>query len=377
MKKRKRSGSARLLAADAKSQARPTQAQLAEHLGVSQATICRVFSGSNVVSKELRARVNRAIEDFGYTPNLYARGLASKRTRTIGIMAVTTTVPAHLIRLSALTSRLIGAGWSVVNALTDGRVETEQEALAQFEGRMVEGLVCLHRHHVSDALLRDRFAARGKPVVAFSCDPVPGIHTFGVDLAGGICRVVEALVERGHRRLGLVMMGSGSPEMLQREQGFRTAMAAAGLTVHEPWVIKQPLASTDRSSDAASTPLPNLDTDSDYDLGLLATRKILDQEDRPTALVCASDCMAIGALLALRERGLRVPDDMAVTGYDGLDQARFCDPPLTTVAVDYAAMGRQAADLLIAQLDDHQDTPATHRLTPGRFIPRESTRSFV
>ncbi len=354
--------------------ARPTQAELARHLGVSQATLSRVFSGQGPVSKKLRDRVNTAIVDFGYKPNLYARGLVSRKTRTIGVLATATTVPAHLIRLTALTSRLIGSGWTVINALTDGRAETEQDALDGLEGRMIEGLICLHRHHVSDAVLTERFGARGVPVVVYSCELIPGIDTLAAEIAGGIRDVVAHLVERGHRRLGLILMASSSPEMQRREIGFREAMARAGLEVHEPWVVRQRM---DRSSGAAAAGLPNLDSVSDYDLGQLATRRLLAQDRRPTALVCASDCMAIGALHALREAGLRVPEDMAVTGYDGLDQSRFSSPPLTTVEIDYTGLGRAAAERLLARIEDDDPTPPTHTTVPGRFVARRSSDALL
>ncbi|QDU71480.1 LacI family DNA-binding transcriptional regulator [Mucisphaera calidilacus] len=359
----------------------PTQAQLAKHLGVSQATVCRVLNSHKSVSPELRERVAKAIEDLEYTPNLYARSLVSQQSSTIGVLLTSTSLTVHLLRLTALTSRLMEEGWLVVNALTDGTSRTEEVGLREFEGRMIDGLVCIHRHHVPDEVLIKRFVNRGRPVIVYSQDPIPRIRTIANDSATGMRTSVAHLVELGHRRIALLTTDSESPEMLQRIHGYQQGMQEHGLTVAPDAILRVPwqgVSSPDDADGYQDAEESTIYANSEYDLGQLGGSLILDQwsrEDRPTAVVCATDSLAIGAMHRIREAGLRVPRDLSFTGFNGLSDSRFCDPPLTTMEVDYPGLGRRGADLLLSDLANGGPDPdeVLHERVAGRFIVRAST----
>lgn len=363
----------------------PTQIELARHLGVSQTTVCRVLNGHPSVAPDMRERVSAAIEELGYTPNLYARSLVSQSSATIGVLLTSTSVPTHLLRLTALTSRLMEEGWLVVNALTDGTAETETVGLNEFEGRMVDGLVCIQRQHVPDEMLYRRFVDRGRPVVVYSQDPIPRIRTIANEISGGIDDAVTHLAELGHRRIVLLTTESRSAEMHQRDIGFLRGMKRFGLPATEDQIIRMSIRADRRAGltppDSHEFPAGTEGRDrpqNDFDAGYLGAAEIFErwtESQRPTALVCATDGLAIGAMRLLRLRGVRVPTQMSVTGFNGLDDTRYCDPPLTTTEVDYPALGRLGADLLLRDLASGRTPEAheSHHRVVGHFRVRQST----
>ena len=345
--------------------------EVARRLGISQATVSRVVKNPEAVSPEMRERVRAALDEANYVPNLMARGLVSQSSRTIGVLTTATTSPSTMIRVTALTARLMDAGWLVIQALSDGSDDAETRALEEFRGRMVDGLVGIHRPHLVEMDLVDGFREEGKPVVVLSNEPVRGVDTVAHDVAGGIEQAVAHLAELGHRSVGLLRMASDSPEMAERETGFRAGMLRQGLPIREKWIVREaPVGGPRRWA-----PLPEAAdaADSDYDLGFRAAERLLAGGDWPTAVVCSSDRLAIGAMRAFRRAGLRIPRDVAVTGFDGLDEARFAEPPLTTIESHDAAIGWAAADLLLARLTGTASRTALHERVPSRLIAREST----
>jgi LacI family transcriptional regulator len=303
---------------------------VAREAGVSVATVSRVFNRSDAVTAGLRARVLAAAERLGYVAYGAARALASGRSRAIGAIVPTLDNPVFAVCIDALQQRLDAHGFAllVASAGYDAARETREVRLLLERG--IDGLMLVGAEHPDAvwALLRRRGPAV-PAVVTWTSDasatPVPCI---GFDNGAAARRLVDHLLELGHRRIAMVAgPTAGNDRAAARVGGVRAALAAAGLTLAGPYLCERPYTVPD---------------------GHAAARALLSLPDPPTAIVCGNDHLALGALAGARALGLAVPRDLSITGFDDLDFAAYAEPPLTTVRVPAAQMGQRAAEHLIA-----------------------------
>lgn len=306
-----------------------TLRELARHLNLSITTVSRALAGYDDVSEATRARVREAAERLGYQPNPLGQRLRSGRTEAIGL--VIPAAPGHMsdpffLELAAsLGDRLREHGLDLVlTSAAPGPQEMERYRYL-VEGRRVDGVVVARtrRHDERIAYL----AKKGVPFVCHGRSETPAVFPYiDVDGEHGFRIAAEHLIRLGHRRIGLV----NSPEELNfthhRVSGYRQALEAAGI----PW-------------DTSLIEYGDLTEESGY----RAAKRLLSLEEPPTALLCANDWMAIGAMHAVREGGMWPGKDVSVVGYDDLPVARFTDPPLTTLRQPIRASGARLADMLV------------------------------
>lgn len=301
--------------------------------GVSQSTVSLVVNGHpGRVGAATRARVLAAIEKLGFRPNLTARGLRLSSTGTIGLV---TDLIASSPFAGPIVSGAQALAWShdqlllVVN--TDGDEDLKVAAVQALLDRRVDGLL-----YAAMAWQEVRLPATFRTVPsllvnAWSADGHPAVVPAEVE--GGRL-AARAVLEAGHRRIALVGGLASSAAAVEREQGFRECLAAAGIAPVEAWISGGPW---------------------DIESGYRRATALLDRAggpgDRPTAVVCGNDLVAVGVITACRDAGLRVPDDVSVVGYD--DQpilaAQF-RPGLTTVSIPHDALGRAAVSALMTSL---------------------------
>lgn len=331
------------------SDANVTIEQVARRAGVSRSTVSRVVNGGDRVSPEALEAVRRAIAELRYVPNRAARTLASKQTRAIALV-----VPED-------TSRVFGDPFfaAIVAGISAGLADSDHilnliiasddpgsKATSYLEAGGVDGAIIVS-HHLSDTYI-DRIA-RAVPVVFGGRPLVVGDDDFYVDVdnvAGG--RVAtQHLVSRGARRIGTISGPLDMPAGVDRLEGFRAALAEAGLT-------EGPIEEGDFSLQS----------------GADAARRLVEAGDVPEALFVASDLMARGAIGVLRERGLRVPDDVAVIGFDDSPVATSMRPELTTVRQPSRDQGEAMTGVLLARLRGEEPTRAT--ILPTELVVRES-----
>lgn len=307
-----------------------TMHDVARVAGVSTTTVSHVLNGTRRVNAETRERVEQAIEQTGYRANRLARSLASGRTRTVGLCISAVTNPyfgnlAHSIELN-----LAAAGYTLV--LGDGHddVEVEQRAVRSLLDYRVDGLL-LAPTRDSRTTTIPRIAETGTPLVLIDrfldvdCDQVA---SEGFRPA---YEITEHLVELGHRRIA-VLTGVGSASSTQeRLDGFTAALEAHGIEL-DPRLV----------ADGASN----------TDVAHQALLRVLDLDERPTALVTLNNSMTIGAMRAVRDRGVRVPDDLALVCFDDFEWADLFQPRLTAVAQDIDEMGRSAVELLLSRIEN-------------------------
>ena len=320
---------------------------VARQANVSVATVSRVFSGANVVREETSKRIRDVATRLRYTPHSAARSLITRKTHTLGVL-----LPdlygeffSEVIRGIDLAARQSGYH-ILVSRSYEGRREIE-EAMRAMRGR-VDGVLLMSPDIDADSLSN---VPSNLPVVLL-CSPTRGSRTDSVTIQNcrGARQMVNHLIALGHRRIAIIKGATGNYDAAERLRGYRAALRDAGLT-----------------------PVRALERDGDFTEagGYTAARELLALSPRPTALFAANDSMAIGALSALRESGIRVPQDMAVAGFDDIPLARYMDPPLSSVKVPISNLGARAVEILlhgVAQKNSHQ--PRRERVATELVIRR-------
>ncbi len=321
---------------------------VARRAGVSSRTVTNVLNDYKWVSEETRARVRRAIDELDFVPNPVARNLRLGRTGLLAL-AVPNLIASYFAELSeALVDAATQRGFGVVIELTKADPGEERRLLeARTRSRLSDGLI-FSPLGLSPAELHEIKCAI--PVVMLG-ERVPGdFDHVGVDNVQAATDAVEHLIAIGRRRIAAIGQDNGTG--IYRTEGYRRAFEHAGMAYDESLV--------------AAT--------SNYFLndGSAAMARLLDQGVVPDAVFCCNDTLAIGTLRTLFERGLRVPADIAVVGFDDVDDGRYAIPSLTTIAPDKAGLARMSIDRLVRRMDG-DTSPATDFVVPHQLIVREST----
>ncbi|HEU6450426.1 MAG TPA: LacI family DNA-binding transcriptional regulator [Gemmatimonadaceae bacterium] len=327
---------------------------VAREAGVSVATISRVVNGSASVKEETRRHVLDVAARLGYSPHGAARSLITSRTNTIGAL-----LPDLHGEFFSEVIRSIdhAAHHGGFHLLLSSSHDGEREIMTSFRamrGR-VDGLIVMSPD--LDARTAVHSFPDGFPVVLLNCPADrAGYDSIVIANYEGARAAVNHLLELGHRRIAMITGRERNHDAAERLRGFRDAMGAGGVT-----------------GDAAV----ELSGDFAEESGYRATRELLGERERPTAIFAANDSMAIGAISALREAGVRVPEDVAVVGFDDIPMARYMNPPLTTVHVDISALGTLATDRLLEQIHEEPHGAREHRqeVVPATLIVRGSSGS--
>jgi DNA-binding LacI/PurR family transcriptional regulator len=318
--------------------------------GVSVKTVSNVVNGYAFVKDENRRRVEQAILATGYRPNLGARNLRRGRTGFVALMVPELGIP-YFGELAALViTAAQERDWNVLIEQTQGTREREQSTLASLGPHLIDGAIVS-----PEALEADDFAAfaPGVPMVLLGehAVEVPIDHV-AIDNVGAARLAVEHLIGLGRRRIAAIGQNPRRGTAALRLNGYRDALVAAGIPVSGDLIA--PVAQYHRRDGAA------------------AMHALLDGAEPPDAVFCFNDLLAIGALRAAADRGLSVPGDVAVVGFDGTEESRFTRPSLTTISPDKEAIARTAIELLArrtaAAEADFEDVQ-----TPFTLQVREST----
>ncbi|WP_030451142.1 LacI family DNA-binding transcriptional regulator [Herbidospora cretacea] len=324
---------------------RPTLEKVAARAGVSRATVSRVVNGSTTVAEHIRVAVQRAVEELGYVPNQAARSLVTQRADSIALVfseppvRVFSDDPTFAGIIRGVSTEADAADKQVVLMLAGSSRGHERVERYTTSGH-VDGVIVASMHGADP--LPAALARRGIPVVC-SGRPLTGssLPYVDIDNVGGAESAVRHLLESGRRRIATI---AGPPDMvagIDRLTGYRNALRDSGR----------------RSIIAIG--------DFTRDSGFESMTQLLEDDPGLDAVFAASDMMALGALQALRRAGRRVPDDVAVIGYDDVPAAPFADPPLTTIRQPTMRMGRELARLLL-----NPGEPSV--ILPTELVVRES-----
>ncbi len=324
---------------------RPSIYDVAREAGVSHMTVSRVLNGHPNIRESTRERVLKAIEEMNYTRSSIARALATRRAMRIGVLVDGPVQYGPNSTLRALESAARDVGYAIsAFSISDDEESSIDTGVVDLVTQGVDALcVIAPRASSLDNLRRQ---ATGLPTIVIKAEPDAVWHTVAVDQRAGATLAVTHLIDLGHRRIMHVSGPLDWYDATEREQGWRDALTAAGLP------IRPPVAG---------------DWTSDYGFELASS---YDFED-VTAVFAGNDQMALGLVHGLAQRGLRVPEDISVVGFDDLPDARHFLPPLTTVRQDFDALGELALRAIIAAIEDDEDAPQ-HDMIEPRLIVRSS-----
>lgn len=335
------------------SEGAPTIKDVAERAGVSVTTVTNVLYGrGGRFSEETRVRVLQAVEELGYRPNQVARSLVRRRSHTIGVVVehfrgALLGNPYYSTLLDGILAEAVQSGYQL-KIIALERPDPHHARLSTEDGS-IDGAILAAPLAQSPLL---QWAERSHtPCVVAGCSP-PDLRASCVDVddEGAVYAAVRWLVELGHRRIAFIAGPSNYWSAQQRERGYLRALHEAGITPTSHWVRRG-----------------NYSTLS----GRLAMERLLQVRPAFSAVVCCNDWMALGALEVLRRRGVMVPEDLSVLGFDDVEAAAIASPPLTTIRQPVREIGIAAARLLIQQIESGQ--LSTERVIfPGELVQRDS-----
>jgi len=328
-----------------------TYKDLQEHTGLSLSTISKYFNGLPLRESN-RLAVAAAATELGYRVNTLARNLRTQRSRTVGVLLPVLDNHFHLSIIAGVEASLAGSGVGVVVSASRGAHGRPGEAVDALADRMVDGIIAVPSPH--DAAALTQVSARDLPVVlidrlvdGLDCDAVV------LDNADAARQAVRHLVDHGHRRVAAV---AGPPEiwsLQSRSDGFSEALRHHDLEIGPATVQSGPMT---------------------VESGLASMRNLLAEPERPTAVVCLNYELTVGALIAVNESGLRIPEDISFVGFDSLELSQVMKPRLSMVVQPTHEIAVRAADLMRRRLEprpDDQPEPEPHRrvVLPAELVP--------
>jgi LacI family transcriptional regulator len=347
-----------------------TQHEIVRQLGISRGTLHRILIGSPLVKPATRERVLRELEKLHYVPNAIARGLKMRRTNTLGIVGPAAIKMANIDKVNALYLTSRARGYSVMFGYSNGSLEEDARCIRELRARMVDGFITLGRGLPQSVPQYLSLQEAGIPFVTLY--PMPGLlaDCVYVDTRRAYGELTRHLINLGHTKIGLLLDASSSQYSVNRELGFRDAMTSAGLPVVDDWIIHvTPDGSSEMNGENEDDQIWHI---SDYQYGFWGASLILAKRQRPTALVCFSDEFAIGVLRAADLAGIRVPEELALVGYDDKDSAKFARVPLTTMHQPDNEVGAEAVSLLIDRIDGKIPPEPVIRPLEAKLVIRDS-----
>ena len=335
---------------------RPTMSDVAERAGVSKATVSLVLSGREEasaikISQRTREKVMAAAEELGYSINVIARSMSAQRTHTLGLVTYDFVEYGPAVILAAAQDAARAHDYFLMVSSIERDVDAIYDHVRRLDGWRVDGIfIAVTAVGDWDRQLFQRLQLHVPVVCLEGAALAPNVNSVGVDNVRGGELAAEHLLALGHRRIGLIAGPRRWLAAQHREQGWRRALLRGGVAPLEGAVVE------------GDWTTPG---------GYQAAARLLERGLGLTAIVAHNDHMALGAIRALRERGLRVPEDVSVVGYDDIPAAAYLDPPLTTVQQNLAEVGRLAIALLI-EAGEKPDLSRQIAVTP-ELVVRGST----
>lgn len=342
-------GSSRQSSRQASRQRSATIHDVARLAGVSVATVSRVLNDSGPVSESTASRVRAAAAELRYVPNSAARSLITRRSSTLGVVLPDLYGDFFSEVIRGIDETAQRSAHHILISSSHADRSAVEAALHAMRGH-VDGLIVMSPD--IDAVALEAYVPANLPVVLLNC-AIPGraFDSIKIDNAGGAYAMTRHLIALGHRRVAFIRGAARNVDAAERLQGFHAALREHGLPRHAPW-----------------EPLGDFTDASGYD----AARALLATGERPTAVFAANDAMAIGALSALRDAGMSVPEEIALAGFDDIPIARFVTPPLSSVHVPIHELGACATNTVLDAITHQNRHRRTRRLLPTTLVVRTS-----
>lgn len=323
-----------------------TMADVARRAGVTKSTVSHVINRTRAVSQETVAAIERAMDELGYVPNILARSLARATTDTVGLAISSLSNIYFSDIIQAVEKACTRRGLMVFLADTADNPEQELRLVRGLHQRRVDGIILAPSADPEQGAIR-YLRENNIPCVLLDRLVSRDFDQIGVENTNAVRQLVDHLVGHGHRRIGMLSNQSGLATTLERIDGYRLGLMVNGIA----W------------DDA----LLEIGSD-DPAANIKATLRLLDLPDRPTALVTGNNLSTIGAMHGIRERRLRIPQDIALAGFDDFDWADLFEPRLTLIAQPVAQISEMAAAMLVERIAHRNLPPRTIRLEPSLVL---------
>jgi len=328
---------------------------VAQLAGVSTATVSHVLNNTRAVSDAAKKHVFAAMEQLNYHPNAVARSLRVSETLTIGLIVPDVEIPFFARVARCIEAAANDVGYNVILCNSGWSLNQELLYLDNLLARRVDGLICISLAMTSDHVAP--LLKRHTPVVWF--EQTRSGSRFDAVVINNYKGAYEAtahLIEQGHRRIGCILGLANSQLTVDRLSGYRRALKDGGLPFDETLLC------------AGDYTPPT---------GLAAAHRLLALPEPPTAIFAYNDMMALGAIQAINERGLRVPDNIAIIGFDGIALTEHTCPPLSTVEQPIPEMSRLAITMLLDRINDRAPSESRTAVVEPRLICRASTIGYA
>ena len=324
---------------------------VAKHSGFSIATVSRVINESDQVTQETRDAVQRSMDELGYLPNRVARRLRQKggRRHLFGLILPDIQNPFNAEVARGIEDVAYANEFAVLLCNSDDKFKKEEFYINVMRAESVDGVI-LPPNQESNAAVLDLIERGMSVVIIDRALPEADVDTVEVDNFGGALEAVNHLIQLGHTRIGHISGPESISNSRSRRQGYEEALKAAGLNVNPDYI---------------------LEGDWKQEAGRSHAARLLELPTPPTALFVSNNLMAVGALEALHQKGLKVPEDVALIGFDDLPWAEALDPPLTVVRQPAYEVGQQAAEILLNRLGN-PDAPIEKRRLKPQLVLRKS-----
>jgi LacI family transcriptional regulator len=327
---------------------------VAQRVGVSPMTVSRVINDSALVSPGTRRRVEEAISELGYVPSRLARGLSAKRTGTLAVIVPDVANPFFTLIVRGAEDVARRAGYRVILCDTRANLGVEHEVVEEMIAHRVEGILIApvsdrSREHLRRlAKFAVPFVLVDRTVADISADAVLG------DSAEGAQRLVQHLLSLGHRRIGLIVETDEVSTARDRRRGYEAALAGAGVPVDPALIVE---ATVDPAG------------------GFEGMRRLLELDERPTAVFTVNNLVALGAIEAVRAAELEVPDDLALVCFDDIEYASRLYPFLTVMEQPAETFGTLGTQLLVERIEGRAPDRTRVVVLPAEFVVRRSCGS--
>jgi Transcriptional regulators len=332
---------------------RPTIYDIARLAGVSTATVSKVFNQTGNISEKTRRRILEISKELNYQPNVLASALNGKKTFSLGLLIPDMVNPFFAELARHVEDRAQELGFNLIICNTDNDMKKEIKYIQLLRQKSVDGIIVATGVR-NDEFLKELIDQRVPIALVAREMSVLSTSTVLVDDFAGGYNATRHLIELGHRRIAVIAESMSVSSSKERVRGYRHALEEAELRYDEELVLT---------------------SDFSIESGRVTALAILQRPSRPTAIFACNDLLAIGALQAAKELGIRVPDDLSVVGFDNTILASITDPPMTTVAQPIRAMGHQVVDLIVAEINEESTVKQRVVLLPELII-RQSTQAL-
>lgn len=328
-----------------------TMKDIARLAQVSTSTVSHVINGSRFVSDEIREKVMRIVAELNYTPSAVARSLKVRETKTIGLLVTATNNPFFAEVMAGVEQYCQKNQYNLIIATTGGDAKRLQQNLQTLIHKQVDGvlLMCGDSRFQADMELEVSL-----PLVVMdwwftelNADKILENSEYGGYLA------TKSMVDAGHQKIGIITGNLRKSVAKNRLQGYKKALSEANIVLNPDWIVESHF---------------------DFEGGIVGAQKLLSLSDRPTAIFCCSDTIAIGAYQAIQNQGLRIPQDISIMGYDDIELARYLFPSLSTISQPKAELGKLAVETLLQRIQEPNENYRTLVLEPACIL-RESVSS--